>query len=210
MKTPSDHLHRDLHQVLVAAVHGIAGLEGGDIRPAPLEKHGPRLGRADIEVRIFGGIFALAQHPDRPGQIDLALRQHLRDARMLRIGGAIDVLGLEFLVDRIFLANLHDGEDFAGLRVDERDLFFGMDAVGKVFADRKRDRDRPEEAAGQLHVHARTAPVVMPHEAIERRIGAHGQHEDVGDRARVERNFLQLLRALALPRPAPSPAAAAA
>ena len=102
---------------------------------------------------------------------------------MLRIGGAIDVLGLEFLVDRIFLANLHDGEYVAGLRVDERDLLFGMDAVGKVFVDGKRDRDRPEHAVGQLHVQARTAPVVMPHEAIERRIGAHGQHEDVGDRA---------------------------
>ena len=45
-----------------------------------------------------------------PGQIDIALRQHLRYARMLRIGGAIDVLGLQFLVDRIFLANLHDRE----------------------------------------------------------------------------------------------------
>ena len=132
MKTPSDHLDRDLHQVLVAAVHGISGLEGGDIRPAPLEEHGPRLGGADIEVRVFGGIFAFAQHHDAPGEVDLALRQYLLDARMLRIGGAIDVLGLEFLVDRILLANLHDGEDLAGLRVDQRDLLFGMDVVGEV------------------------------------------------------------------------------
>ena len=99
MKTPSDHLNRDFHQVLVAAVHGISGLEGRDIRPAPLKKHGPRLGRADIEVRVFGGIFAFAQHHDAPGEVDVALSQHLRDARMLRIGGAIDVLGLQLLVD---------------------------------------------------------------------------------------------------------------
>ena len=56
---------------------------------------------------------------------------------MLRIGGAIDVLGLEFLVDRVFLANLHDGEDFAGLRVDQRDFFFGIDAVGKILCRRE-------------------------------------------------------------------------
>ena len=64
------------------------------------------------------------------------------------------MLGLEFLVDRIFLANLHDGEYLAGLRVDERDLLFGMDAIGKVFAHGKRDRDWPEQAAGQFHVQA--------------------------------------------------------
>ena len=51
--------------------------------------------------------------------------------------GAIDVLGLELLVDRIFLVNLHDGEYFTGLRVDERDLLFGMDAIGKVFVLRE-------------------------------------------------------------------------
>ena len=148
----------------------------------PLEKHGsaPRQG-PDIEIRVFDGIFAFAHHLDGSGEIDVPLRQHLRYARMLRIGGAIDVLGFELLVDRIFLVNLHDGEDFAGLGVDERDLLFGMDAIGKVFVYGKCDRDRPEDAAGQFHIQARTAPVVMPHKPIERRIGAHCQHEDVGD-----------------------------
>ena len=182
MKTPSDHLHRDFHQMLVAAVHGISGLEGSDTRPALFKKHGPRLGRADIEVRVFDRIFAFAQHHDPSGQVDIPLIQHLRHAGMLRIGGAIDVLGLDLLVDRIFLANLHDGENVAGLRVDERDLLLGMDAVGKVLVDGKRDRDRPEDAAGQFHIQARTAPVVVPHEPIERRIGPHCQHEHVGDR----------------------------
>ena len=87
-------LDRNLDQVLVAAVHGIAGLEGGDLRPAPLQKHGPRLRGADIELRVFDGIFAFAQHHHRPGQVDVALRQHFGDARMLGIDGAIDVLGL--------------------------------------------------------------------------------------------------------------------
>ena len=118
--------------MLVAAVHGIAGLEGGDHRPAALEEHGARLGGADVEVGIFGRVLAFAQHHHPAGQVDLALRQHLRHARMLRIGGAVDVLGLELLVDRILLAHLHDGEDLAGLAVDERDLLFVVDAVGKL------------------------------------------------------------------------------
>ena len=73
-------------------------------------------------------------------QVDIPLSQDLRDAWMLRIGGAIDVLGLELLVDRIFLADLHDGEDFTALRVDERDLLFGMDAFGKALVDWQCDR----------------------------------------------------------------------
>ena len=185
------HLNRDLHQVFVAAMHGIAGLEGGDIRPTSLEKHGPRLGGADIEFGISGGIFAFAQHRDAAGQINIALLQNLRHARMFRIGRAIDVLGLEFLVDRIFIANLHNSEYFAGIRVDERDFLFSMDAVGEVFADGERDGDRPEETARQLHVQTRTAPVIVPHKAVKRRVGAHGQHEDVGDGARIQRNFFQ-------------------
>src|SRR5262245_40751740 len=71
-----------------------------------------------------------------------------------------------------------------------------MEAIGKVFFYRECNRDRPENAAGQLHMQARTAPVVMPHKAIERGIGPHCQHEEVGDCARVERNFPEFLRPL--------------
>ena len=83
----------------MAAVHGISRLEGSNTGPAPFKKHDPRLGRADIEVRVFGRIFAFAQHHDGPGQVDIPLTQYFRYAWMLRIGGAIDVLGLELLVD---------------------------------------------------------------------------------------------------------------
>src|SRR5262249_35600483 len=52
------YLDRDFHQMLMASVHRISRLESSDIRPAPLKEHGPRLGRANIEVRVFDGIFA--------------------------------------------------------------------------------------------------------------------------------------------------------
>src|SRR5262245_32158062 len=93
------YLQRDFYQVFVTAVHGIASLEGDDPRPAQLVKHGPRLGRPDIEFGILGRIFALAQHSDAAGQIDVPLRQYLCHAWMLRIGGAIDLLSLQLLVD---------------------------------------------------------------------------------------------------------------
>ena len=74
----------------MATVHGISSLEGSDTRPAPLRNMARDSGRPNIEVRVFDRILAFAQHFDAPGQIDISLRQHLRHAWMLRIGGAID------------------------------------------------------------------------------------------------------------------------
>src|SRR5262249_2017550 len=77
---------------------------------------------------------------------------------------------------------------------EERNLLSGMDAFSKVLAYGKCDRDGPEGTAGQFHVQGRTMPVVMPHEPLERRVGPHRQHEDVGDRTCVERNLPELRR----------------
>src|SRR6516164_2625291 len=154
------YLQSDFDQMLVTAVHGISRLEGGDTRPALFKEHGARLGRANIEVRILTRIFAFVQYHHPTGQIDVTLMHHLRHAWMLRIGGAIDVFGLNFLVDGIFLANLHDGEYVAAADIHERDLFFGRDAGGEVFVHGKRYRDRPKKAAGQFHVQAGTTPVI--------------------------------------------------
>ena len=147
-------LQSDFCQVLMAAVHRISGLKRRDLRPAPLEKHGPRLGRADIQIGIFGRIFALTQRHDASGQIDIPLGEQFRYARMLRISGAIDVLGLQLLVDRIFLGNFHHGEYFTVHRVGQRHRLSDTDAITNTLVDRKSDRDRPERAAGQFHVYA--------------------------------------------------------
>ena len=56
------HLYRDLDEVLVAPVHGIARLESGDSRPAALLEHGARLGWTHVKIGIAGGIAALAEH----------------------------------------------------------------------------------------------------------------------------------------------------
>ena len=201
------HFHRDFHQVLVTAMHGVSGLEGGDIRPAAIKKHGSCLGGPNIKLRIFDRIFAFAQYPHRPRQVDVSLRQHLGDAGVLRIGRAIDVFRLRLLVDRIFLMHVHDGEDVVGLRVDERDFFLLMDTRGNILIDWQRDRDRPEHAVAHFHFDAGTAPIVVPHEAFEGRIGAQGQHEDVGNRTRNRAEFFSAFRRVFAPRLARPPAA---
>jgi hypothetical protein len=117
---------------------------------------------------------------------------------MLRIGGSIDVLDFEFLIDRIFVTHFHHAEHLSALGIYERDLFFGVDTSSGFGIDRDRDRDRPEHTACQFHVEARSAPVVMPHEAVQRRVGPHCQHEQIGDSARIERYFPQLFGALSL------------
>src|SRR5262249_15045541 len=182
----------------MAAVHRIAGLKGCDRRPAALQKHSPRLSRPDVKVWIFERIFALAQRQYRPRQVDVALLKYFCHAWMLRISGSIDVLDLQCFIDRIFVSHFHNAEYLSALGIYERDLFLEADTSGGFGIDRDRDRDRPEHTACQFHVEARSAPIVMPYEAVQRRVGPHGQHEQIGDGSRIERYFPQLFGALSL------------
>ena len=86
MKTPSYHLDRDFHQVLVAAVHGIAGLESGDVSTSHSQETSLALRLDGYRDPDICRIFAFAQHPHRPRQVDVSLRQHLGDAGVLRVG----------------------------------------------------------------------------------------------------------------------------
>src|SRR3546814_15688497 len=58
------YLHRDFRQVLVAAVHWITRLKGGAPRPALFTDYGQSLGRAEIDVRVFGRNCAVAPDPE--------------------------------------------------------------------------------------------------------------------------------------------------
>src|SRR5262249_57504269 len=131
----------------MAAVHRIAGLKGCDRRPAALQKHSPRLSRPDVKVRIFERIFALAQPQYRPRQIDVALLKYFCHAWMLRISGSIDVLDLQFFIDRIFVTHFHHAEYLSALGIYERDLFFGADTSVGFAIDPAPDRDRPQPPA---------------------------------------------------------------
>jgi hypothetical protein len=174
------HLDRDLDEVLMRALHRVAGLERGHAGPAVLEKLGPRLGGAKIQVGIFLRVLPFRQAGHPSGQVDLTLPHHFLHAGMRRVRRAVDVLALEALVRRVFVRHFHDGEDFAAFAVDQRDLLLEVDAIGQFTIAGQRDRDGPEHPVFQLHADAGTAPVRLVHETVERGVGAHGQHQNVG------------------------------
>ena len=84
---------------------------------------------------------------------------------------------------RVFLAHRQLAEHLAALGVGERDLLADGEAVGNAALQRQRDRDRPEHAVGQLHLASPSPPVVVAHEAVERRVSPHAEHEEVGNLA---------------------------
>ena len=66
-------LDRDLGEVLVRAVHGIARLEGGHARPAEALERGARLGRRHEERAVLRLETAVGEHLHRAGEVHLAL-----------------------------------------------------------------------------------------------------------------------------------------
>ena len=204
---PVAGLEGDLGEELVAAVHGIAGLEGSDRRPAFFGEERPGLGGAQVEPAIGLGKVPLGENRDRARQVEGALGHDLGDARVGLVGGAVDLAALERLVDGVCLA---DGEDAEDLPAFVRQRHLVADGDGKVLAAGKRDGQRPEEPVLQAHLQARAAPVGCPHEAIERRVGAHREHEEVRHLAGRQRQLLQGARPASAPRPAPPRAAAGA
>ena len=65
MSTPVAHLDGDLGEKLVTAVHGVAGLEGGDRRPALLGEQRPGFGGAQVKPLVSLGKAALGEDRDR-------------------------------------------------------------------------------------------------------------------------------------------------
>ena len=195
---PVANLDGDLGEKLVAAVHGVAGLEGGDGRPTLVREQ--RTGLVGTEVKPPVGLreVALGEDRDRTGQVDRALRQDLGDAGVGLVGRAVDLAAFEVLVDGVFLGHCEDAED---LSVPARQRDFVADRHGEVPAAGKGDGQRPEQPVLQPHVEARAAPVGLAHEALERGIRPHREHEKVRNLAARQGQFLQAPRLLERFRP---------
>ena len=192
-------LDRDLGEVLVRSMHGVARLEGGDLRPAERGEQRARLARRHEQRAVPGGVAAGRQHLDRAGEVDLALVHHQPDARVCGVGRPEHGRALVLLVDRVFLGDQHGRQHLAAVRIDEREILAGPDGSGERGASRQRDRNRPEQAARGLHPVADSPPVGMRHEAVERREAADAEHDDVaalarGDDQARERGRAPLLR----------------
>ena len=164
---PVADLERGLGQVLVGAVDRVAGLEGDDPLPAAVGERLPRL---------LGGLVAAHERLvvvgqrvglDRAGEAAGALLADRGDARVLVVGRPVDLLGLEL---DVALVDLLDRQPPERLAVRGAELDHVADLALEV--GRKRDRDRPDLAAGQAHVLAHRTVVVGAHEALERREAA--------------------------------------
>ena len=143
---PVAHLDGGLGEKLVTAVHGVAGLEGGDRGPALRGEQRPGLGRAQVEPPVGLGEAALGEDRDRARQVDRPLSHDLGDAGVGLVGGAVDLTAFEVLVDGVFLGDSEDAQDLPAC-VGQRYLV--ADGGGGVLAAGKRDGQRPEEPALQ-------------------------------------------------------------
>ena len=173
------NLDGDLRQMLVAAMHRVARLEGGDGGPALLQEHGTGFRRAIIKAPVGLREMPLGQHHDPAANIDLPLLQHFYCPGMGRVGRAVDVGALELFVDLVLFANSDHPKDVAAAAVDQRGLLPLANRAGDILVRREGNRDRPEDAARKLHIGATAAPVGLAHEPVQGRVGTHSEHEEI-------------------------------
>ena len=178
-----DGLERTLGEVLVGPMDRVAGLEADDPFPAALGEGSAGVGRVERE---------LGERRLRPledgylaGQVERLLRVEPCNARMGLVGGAKRVPGLALLVVLVGLVHLEGGERLARL-VGER----GLVALGLV-VDGETDRQRPWNPLREAHVLEHALVIVSAHEALERRERPGGEHVQIGQLARGQRDLLQ-------------------
>ena len=90
--------------------------------------------------------------------------------------GPVNVLTLQYLVWSILFGDLHDGEDFTALSINQGNFFFHMNAVCEGFVAGKRNGYRPEHAVFKPHIQTNATPAAFTHEPFNGCIGAHGHH----------------------------------
>ena len=127
-------------------VDRVAGLEADHRGPAPLGERGPGLGRGQgagphrpLQRRHHG--------LDGPGDGAGGRTQDAGHAGVVRVGGAVDQLGLGPAVALEHLGDLEHAEQLAPLAPEGEAAGVDPDRVG----DAEADRDRPQGAVGQAH-----------------------------------------------------------
>ena len=137
-------------ELLVRAVHGVAGLEGDDLAPAKLAKPPAQLRRRvaqQLEVVVHRRLDAaqLPAHVDRAR----AMLQEV-DARVVIVLRAEDATRLGGLVGLPAVADLHGGDQHA-FGIAKRDVIAILEPGRELAAHVEVDRDRPDDARGQPH-----------------------------------------------------------
>ena len=194
---PVADFDRHLGEILVRAMHRVARLERGDLRPAELLELLARLRGRHVKRAVTRLETAVREHANRAGEIHFALLHHHRDPGVFRVSRLEDRLALVGLVDLVLLGELHDREDRAVVRVGESDLDADLERGRSLPVRRQRDRDRPERAVREPQFVARALPVGVRHESVEWREPADAEHDEVALLARGNQQLRQRLGALA-------------
>jgi hypothetical protein len=175
-------------------VNRVAGLEPDDALPAALGEDRPRVAR--VLMQLGEGRRLALERGDRAGDVAVGLAVEARHAGMGVVRRAEAAFSLALLVVGIDLLDLKDGQRAAAL-VGERDAI-----TARIALDRETDREGPGKPARETHVLDDPLVIRRGHEALERRQRPRGEHVEVGQLARGQRDRLERLdvvRALARP-----------
>ena len=186
--------HGHVTQLLVGEVHGVAGLEGDDALPTALgdlvaDLHGGAEGVREIVLEV-GEMQDLDGARDR----EPTLAVERLDARMLRVGGAVDLLGhqrhlrVAHLLDRL---DIHHGEYRIALDIGvaQGDPLGPGDPVGAL--EQAENRHREEAPVGGPHPLGHGDGVGDIHEAGQRTKIPAAQHHGIGGRLRTDNDRRQ-------------------
>ncbi len=165
-------LERHPLQVFVGGVRGIAGLVPGDPFPASLFEDGPRLpGGKFVEGR---GDFEPPQELDLPSQRGLSEVTKVSDIRMGGIRCAVDLLGVQLLVEGEFLFEGQDRER-STVEVGQGELVLGggggNDLQVVLAPGGKEDGHAPRKSPGKLGSVPHALELLAGLKATERAVG---------------------------------------
>ena len=180
------------------AVHRVAGLEGDDFVPAALldlvaNLHGSAEGRRELGLEI-----AVVQHFDRARQQRIAQCGEHRDAGMLGIERAENLLGheLDLLVrDVLDSGDVHDCEHWIAvdIRIAQRDAAAGLHARCLRDVD---DRHRPEQARRRVQLLGDAQGIGEIHVAGQRIEVTGAEHHGVRCSGRIQQQARKRRRVL--------------
>ncbi len=190
---PVHGLECDFCEVLVRTMDRIPSLKADDALPPALGEDPPRLGGV---ARQLGELCLRAlENRHAAGQVERLLAVETGDARVRLVGRSEAELGLALPVVLVDFLDVEDGDGTTCL-IHERDAVTRRRGI-----DRKADRKRPRQPACEVHLLDDPLVVGSPHEPLERRERTRGEHVEVGELSRRERDLIERLEIVgALPR----------
>ncbi len=170
--------------VFVRPVDRVAGLKADDPLPTELMKYFSRLGRVETVIRKVGRRNPV-DHRDFAAQQDVAAVEEILDARMGRVGRAVDPVGFFFLIVIKFFFQMQHGQGRATV-IDQSHVLAFFQSRGFGLGHGQRDRDGPGQAVCQPHHVDHGVVIPAAHKAFERTESADRYHVEVGNLARVQ------------------------